>query len=353
MPSPHLPVQMPFAAGAVRLGLAGRRAAVERRGVAVVAALGAFLLVVAAGGGVAFGDRVARAGPARIPAALGRAGHALDGDPRITRLVAGEDPVAAVGHAGRLDQRADVAALDRAGRRATVAAVGVAVVALLVAFDRAVAAADLRADALHAGDARAARALALAVARAAVALGDVAVVAHLAQGHVDDAIPAARRAHARRSRRRADPALLELAVRAATVARRRVAVVAVLTRLDALVAADRGPDAGAARYASEGGILHRAGGVAAVAVDHVAVVAHLARADHAVAAGGSPRARARRGTVPVRLDVADAVAAVTGDGVAVIAVFDAALVVDAVAAARRNGQRAARSGRATAPPADR
>src|SRR6185369_2294439 len=103
--------------------LAGRRAAVVRLGVAVVAALRAFLLVVAAGGGVALGDRVARAGPAGIPAALGGARHPLDRDPRITRLVAGEDPVAAVGYAGRLDQRADVAAFDRAGRRAAVAAV--------------------------------------------------------------------------------------------------------------------------------------------------------------------------------------------------------------------------------------
>ena len=142
------------------------------------------------------------------------------GDPRIAGLVAGQDAVTAVGDAGSLDQRTDVAALDLAGRRAAVVAVGVAVVALLGPLDRAVAAADLGADALHARDARAAGALDLAVARTAVALCDVAVVAHLVDGRLHDAIPAARRAHARRAGRRADPPLLEIAVRAATVARR-------------------------------------------------------------------------------------------------------------------------------------
>ena len=125
---------------ASRLYLAGRRATVERYRVAVVAALGPFLLAVPARRLVALRDRVARAGPAGVPAAIRRAGALLDGDAGIARLVAGQDAVAAVGDAGRLDQRAGVALLDRAGRRAAVTAVDVAVVALLVSLEDAIAA---------------------------------------------------------------------------------------------------------------------------------------------------------------------------------------------------------------------
>src|SRR4029079_14596864 len=90
---------------------------------------------------------------------------------------------------------------------------------------------------------------------------------------------------------------------AAAVVRRRVAVVAVLARLDALVSADGRPDAHAARDAGERGILHGAGRVAPVAVGLVLVVADLARVDDAVSAGAVAHAgalgRARPAPLPV------------------------------------------------------
>src|SRR6185295_2331131 len=209
-----------------------------------------------------------------------------------------------------------------------------------------VAARHLRAGALHARHARAVGALHLAVGRTAVALGDVAVVAHLAARDLDDAVATAGCGHAGHAGRRADGAGLDLAARAAAVVRRRVAVVAVLARLDALVSADGRPDAHAARDAGERGILHGAGRVASVAVGLVLVVADLARVDDAVSAGAVAHAGALGRARPVRLDVAGAVAAVAGDRVAVVALLDAALVVDPVAATRRCGQRSAGSGRA-------
>ena len=159
-----------------------------------------------------------------------------------------------------------------------------------------------------------------------------------------DAVAAARRAHARRAGRRADPALFQLAGGAAAVARRRVAVVAVLARLDALVAADR-------RSARRRCPACRCSGrswTVQVALQPSPSVGVARRRTPRPGRScrrrtmNDARARARRWAGPVRLDVADAVAAVAGDRVAVVALLDAALVVDAVAAARRNRQRAAR-----------
>jgi len=85
------------------------------------------------------------------------------------------------------------------------------------------------------------------------------------------------------------------------------------------------------------GILNRARGIAAVVVEGVAVIANLARADHFVAADDIPGARALpdiQGTVPVGLDLADTIAPVAGQGVPVVTLLDAILIVDPVAAGR-------------------
>src|SRR5262249_54752391 len=127
------------AAGAVGLDGARRRAAVVRDQVVIVALLAAFLDPVAAG-------RLPADVVLAQPAGLHRAGR---GAPEVhpvvvaelALLVPGDDAVAALlGDARAVRGRARPAVLDLAGRRAAVEVDGVAVVALLVAADPAVAA---------------------------------------------------------------------------------------------------------------------------------------------------------------------------------------------------------------------
>src|SRR5262249_2594535 len=118
-----------------------RRAAVEARGVAVVARLVAFDHAVAADD-----RRRARLSGSRtdeVRLDLAGAGAAVAGDRVAVVALLGrlDDAVAAVDqlHARRADRRAQVAGVDRAVR-AAVAVDGVAVVALLAALEDAVAA---------------------------------------------------------------------------------------------------------------------------------------------------------------------------------------------------------------------
>jgi hypothetical protein len=151
-----------------------------------------------------------------------------------------------------------------------------------------------------------------------------------------------------RSWYRTDVAALKLARGAAAVAALGIAIVAVFARLDTLVAALGIANARLAGNAFEGRVLNRAGGIAAVAVNRVSVVANLARANFAVAADDVACTFPGLGARPVLLDLADAVAAVAGEHVAIVALLDAALIVDAVAAALGNFDFAARSAGAVA-----
>src|SRR5204863_488143 len=143
---------------------------------------------VAALGGVALADRAARASEPGIPAARARGRGLPDGDPRIARLVVGQVAVAAIGHAGRPDQRADVTALDGAGAPATIAVVGVGVVADLAGIDDAVAALERT----RAGTRRGTGPVGLDVADAVAAVTGqrVAVVALLDAALIVDAVAA-------------------------------------------------------------------------------------------------------------------------------------------------------------------
>jgi hypothetical protein len=179
----------------------------------------------------------------------------------------------------------------------------------------------------------AARVFGLAVGRTTVAILLIAVVAHFANGRLDHAITAARSLLASSAGCRTDVTGLKLASVAAAITGLRVSVVAVLARLNALVAALGSQDAGLPRDALVARILNRAGGIAAIIVFCVAIVANFACTDIAVTADDVARTFALFGTRPILLDFADAIATVTGFGVAVVAFFDAALIVDSVAAA--------------------
>src|SRR6185295_10218620 len=136
----------------------------------------------------------------RVPAAGRRAGqvHVGDGHAGVALLLPGHhDTVAAHGNAGGPRERAPVAGLHLAEGRAPVTGLRVSVVAPLVALDHAVATAHLGAGAESARHAGAARGLDGAIGGTAVAVGGVAVVAHLAGGDVDHAVAAAGGAHAR------------------------------------------------------------------------------------------------------------------------------------------------------------
>jgi hypothetical protein len=139
---------------------------------------------------------------------------------------------------------------------------------------------------------------------------------------------------------RADPTGFELTGGAAAVTRRwcRLAIIAIFARFYALVAALRNSHAGLACHAREGGVLHRTGGVASIIVDGVLVVTDFAGSDGSVTADdvlGALSLGRVLGTSPILLHVAGTVAAVTWQRVAVVASFDATLIVDAVAAAFR------------------
>src|ERR1700734_806441 len=190
-------------------------------------------------------DPVAADGGARPARALGldragrRAAVVRDEVPVVALLVALLDPVAAHGlvadrHRRRPHVHAGPAGLDRARGAAPVAARGVAVVALLVPRDDPVAATG--GDAGPAGVRALPAGLHLAGRRAPVAARRVAVVALLVALHL--AVTAHRRVHAGLARRGADVPGLDRADRAAPVAAHGVAVVALLVALEDAVAAD-------------------------------------------------------------------------------------------------------------------
>jgi hypothetical protein len=78
--------------------------------------------------------------------------------------------------------------------------------------------------------------------------------------------------------------------------------------------------------------LHCAVGAATIVIEGITIVANLARADGAIAANDLSRALPLLGTIPVRFDLANTVAAVSGKSVPVVTFLDAVLVVDSVAA---------------------
>ena len=178
--------------------------------------------------------------------------------------------------------------------------------------------------------------LGLAVSGTAIAIFLVAVVAYLVNGRLDDAITAAWGFLAGRTRCRTDVAGLELARVAAAIASVRVAIVAIFARFNALVATLGSKLAGLSSHALVARVLNRTGGIAPVIVFGVAVIAHLALADFTVAADDISGAFSFFGAGPVLLYFADAVATITGQYVAVIALFNAALIIDTVAAALRH-----------------
>ena len=154
--------------------------------------------------------------------------------------------------------------------------------------------------------------LLLAVARATVAVPDVAVVALFAA--VLQAVAADRGARAVRALR------LEPTVGITTVERVVVAVVTLLGALLVVVAADR-RRARAARGGTLVAVFELALRVAAVVVDVVAVVAVLGASDDAVATFDRDARQPRRGADPAGLDAARRAAPVVVVPISVVADF--------------------------------
>jgi len=156
-------------------------------------------------------------------------------------------------------------------------------------------------------------------------LCSVAVVTVFSDGEIDDAVAAVGRLGARHSGRRARPARLDVAGRVATVVRRHVAVVALLAGRQDRVAADllrllAGATGAVCALGAGKAWLDRAVRAATVAVGGVAVVARFTGVDLAVAADPLIHARlSRRRARVAGLDLTEAGAAVTGNGVAVVA----------------------------------
>src|ERR1039457_986474 len=228
--------------------------------------------------------------------------------------------MASIRYAGGIGEGAGIALLDGTGARASIARLGIAVVALLAALERAVAALDDGACAQLPRNANTTRALGFAVGGTTVS---VLLVAVTATGS----------GFAWRAGRWTNEAAFQLTTATAAVAGLRVSVVAILAGFNALVATLGSADAGLSSCALKGRVLYRAGGIATIVVEGIAVVANFTGADETIAADDLARAFARRRTSPVGLDFADAVATIAGQYVAVIALLDAALIVDAVAAA--------------------
>ena len=243
------------------------------------------------------------------------------------------DAVATIRHTWGIGEGTGIPCLDLAGPRAAIARLGVSVVALLAAFDGAVAALDGRALAQLPRCADTPRTLGLAVRRTTVVVLLVAVVAHFAQRKLDDSIAAVRSLLAGRARYQADPPGFELTSAAAAIVAEGIAVVALLARFDAPVATLGNQGAGLSGDTLVAGVLNRAGGIAAVVVEGVAVIANLARADDFVAADDQSVAGPRGGTLPVGLDLANAIATIAGKHVPVVAFLG--WLVDPIAAARR------------------
>jgi hypothetical protein len=216
---------------------------------------------------------------------------------------------------------------------ATIAAGRIAVIALLGAFEGAIAALDDRAGAQLARCARAAHSLGLTIGRATVAILLVAIIADFVVGSLHNAVPATRGRFARRAWDRADESALKLAVAVATVIVRSIAVVAIFAWFDALVSTLGDADTGQSRGgALVRGVLNCTGGIAAVVVLGIAVVAHLACPNDPVTANNILRTFTLFGTGPVVFYLAVAIAAVAGHYIAVVAFLNTILIVDTVTA---------------------
>ncbi len=161
----------------------------------------------------------------------------------------------------------------------------------------------------------------MAVRRATIAVHGVAVVASLSFRDVHVAVSAARSARAGFTRDQTNPARFGLTRARTAVPRRRVAVVASLPAGDTAVAADvefsaRFPS----RSASITRVLTQAVRAASVARDDIAIVTHFARIEHPIAANIKGHARLTHvWAIVAGFDLAQAVAAVPGKGVAVVA----------------------------------
>jgi hypothetical protein len=147
--------------------------------------------------------------------------------------------IPAVRYAGGVGERAIIARINRTISAATIVVSCVAVVTGFTAFDGSVTARNRGALADTARRANATFSLDLAVARATIAFLGVAVVADLVERGAYRAIATPWSCFAGRPGLWTDPACLELTTGAASVTRggNVLAVVAVLTGLDALVAA--------------------------------------------------------------------------------------------------------------------
>jgi hypothetical protein len=204
---------------------------------------------------------------------------------------------------------------------------------LFGAFKHAIAALDDRTAAHLARRARAAWGLGLAIRRATVAILLVAVVACFVVGGLDDAVTAACGGFARRAWDRAHVSALKLAIAVAAIAFVGIAVVAIFAWFNALVPTLRDAGTQLSGRALEGRVLNCAGGITAVVVLGIAVVTHLACPNSAIATNDIFRAFAFFGAGPVVLDLAITIAAVARCHIAVVAFFNAVLVVNTVAAA--------------------
>jgi hypothetical protein len=220
--------------------------------------------------------------------------------------------------------------------RAAIILDGIAVIADFITRKHPVPALDNGTRAQLARSAKTPRALGLAVGGTTVAILLVAIVTHFANRELYDAVPASRSLLAELARLRTDPAILELAGTAAAIATVRIAVVAILARFNAAIVTFGDERAGLSGRALIPGVLHCAVSAAAVVIEGVAIVANLARANGAVAANDLSCAFALLGTIPVRFDLANAVAAITGNSVSVVTFLDVVLVVDSIAASLRH-----------------
>lgn len=303
--------------------VASRIAAVTRDQVPVVAALGPFLDAVSTGRFVAcvFRSR-AGASPPSLPLASRAAAIAIGRVAVVTLLGAGHDPIAAFDDTRSAGVGADIASFHlRAVSRATVATHGVAVVARFRAADDSVPALYR----VHAGRARRRTGPTgfdqLTVRRTAIAVHSVAVVANLPDRDVHIAVSATGGARTRLARGQTNPARLGLTRARAAVPRGRVAVVAGLTAGDAAVATNVEFGTRFSRCrAGISGILTQAVRTASVAGGGIAIVADLARIEYPIAANIKGYAGlTRSGTGIAGFDLAQAVAAVSGKGIAVVA----------------------------------
>lgn len=243
---------------------------------------------------------------------------------------ADEDAVATHRNTRRASEWAGVAGFQLAGGRAPRVA-AVLVVTLLAYLDDAVAAGRLL---TYAGLARCARTGGVhgqAIRRATRAPLELTLVALLTRSRLHDPVAAGRQLLA--GPWGTAPSSLRLAIRAAAVAHRRG--IAGLAGLDASIATGIKSRAFLAGYALVAGVLCLAVCGATWIALVGALITGFTGVDHTVAAGETDNARLTWGrTSVVGFDLADPVAPIASQGVAVVAGF-AGLVDLAVTASRR------------------